>query len=171
MLLVQACSPPEQEVPFEQAPFSHFWPELQLLEQLPQWFASLFVSTHWPPQSVSPGRQMQEPLLQIWSERHWVPQLPQCLGSFCRSIQRLVPQVEVPGPQPHWPPTQACVSAHCLPHAPQLLVLVAVSTSHPLVALPSQSAKLALHEKPQVEALQVRDTLARTGQTWLQDPQ
>lgn len=114
---------------------------------------------------------MHDPPLQIWSERHWLPQLPQWLGSFCRSMQRPPPQVDVPGPHAHCPATQACVSAHWCPQEPQLDVLVAVSTSQPLLATLSQSAKLALHWYPQVDALQVRDALARVGQTWLQDPQ
>jgi hypothetical protein len=83
--------------------------------------------------------------LQIWSEWHCVLQLPQWRGSFCRSMQRLPPQVMVPGPQAHCPLTQASVSAHWCPHEPQLLALVAVSTSQPLLATPSQSLKLAWH--------------------------
>ena len=114
---------------------------------------------------------MQAPPLQIWFQLHWLLQVPQWPGSFCRSMQRLPPHVDVPGPQVQLPPTHDCVSAHWCTQEPQLLVLVAVSTSQPLLALLSQSAKFALHWYPQVDALQVREALALVGQTVLQEPQ
>lgn len=171
LLLVQACRPFEQDEPVEQLPFWHFCPDEHALLQLPQWFASPLVSTHWPLQFVKPGRHTHEPPLQVSSELHPVLQSPQCRGSFCRSMQRLPPQVMVPGPHPHWPVTQAWVSEHWCPQEPQSVVLVAVLTSQPLLAVPSQSVKPELHLNPHFEEVQVREALARVEQELLQLPQ
>lgn len=47
---------------------------------------------------------------------------------------------------PHEPPVQVTPEEHAVPHAPQLVELVRMFTSHPSEATPLQSAKPVLHE-------------------------
>jgi hypothetical protein len=56
-------------------------------------------------------------------------------------------------------------------HAPQFALLVLVFTSQPLLGLPSQSRKPALHTKEQPPAVQTAAALAGAVQTVPQAPQ
>lgn len=56
-------------------------------------------------------------------------------------------------------------------HEPQWDGSLLRSTSQPLAASPSQSAKPALHEMPQVPPPHVRDELGRVGHTFPHEPQ
>ena len=69
------------------------------------------------------------------------------------------------------PEVQFWPKAHARPHAPQFSRSVAVLTSQPFVAIPSQLPKPALHVKPQAPAEQVVVALARAGQTFPHLPQ
>lgn len=55
--------------------------------QAEQWLGSLWVSTHWPPQLVSPEAQdaPQAPDEHTSPVEHAAPQPPQCLGFEDRS--------------------------------------------------------------------------------------
>ncbi len=57
----------------------------QLTPQPPQLFGSAEVSTHVPPQSVRPVRHTQLPPLHVSRLLHWLPHVPQLLGSLLRS--------------------------------------------------------------------------------------
>ena len=64
-----------------------------------------------------------------------------------------------------------CGSEQTLPHALQFPALVLRFTSQPFAALPSQSAKPALHTRPQVPVVHVAVPLFGVGQAWSQVPQ
>ena len=88
----------------------------------------------------------QRPAMQALPDPHAVPQLPQFAPSVCRSTPRplhtLCPEGQLTAqvPLPH-----TCPEAQVVLHAPQLALSLRVFTSQPLAALPSQSAKPALH--------------------------
>jgi hypothetical protein len=75
--------------------------------------------------------------------------------------------VHAPIAQPAAPP----VALHARPQPPQWATAPLVSTSQPLAAAPSQSAKPALQVKPHAPAAQVGVALARAGHTVEQAPQ
>ena len=82
-------TPSQTTVPAGQAhdPEMHDWPPPQARSQLPQWFGSVAVSTHWSPQLVCPGAaQPQPPLRQVWLGPHRFPQPPQFAESVRRSV-------------------------------------------------------------------------------------
>jgi len=72
-------------------------------------------------------------------------------------------------PERHTP--TALESVHPAPQAPQWVELVRVSTSQPLEATPSQSAKPARQVNPQAPAAQVAAAFALAGQAAPQRPQ
>jgi hypothetical protein len=77
-------------------------PEVHFVPHEPQWFGSLLVLTHVPPQSVSDGvlgGQPHCPPEQTSGEVHVVPHAPQLLLSYCVSMQ-VPPQLVVPIPFP-----------------------------------------------------------------------
>ncbi len=82
---------------------------------------------------------------------HTRPHDPQLFGSKLVDVQlpehsvRPAPHVAVQVPAVHTRPAPHAVEALAVLHAPQLLESLAVLTSHPLAALPSQLAKPALH--------------------------
>ena len=84
---------------------------------------------------------------------HAFPHEPQLLGSTVVSVQ-VEPQTVCPAGQAHDPELQIRVARHALPHAPQLVV-VRTSVSHPFVRTPSQFAKPAPHEIPQMPVVQI----------------
>jgi hypothetical protein len=115
------------------------------VEQLPQWFLSMFSSTQALPQSDVPPKHCKPhvPTLftgeQNWPLGHGVLQPPQFCGSCCVSTHVVAPE----SPTPHedqpdwhvathllpwhtWPPGQG------LPHAPQLSSFCVTSTQSPL---------------------------------------
>ncbi len=94
---------------------------------------------------------------------------PQCAGSLVirtQSPEQFV--VPVPHVAPHVPAEQTCPLAHArgaavVEHAPQLALSALVFTSHPLAAMPSQSAKPVAHvPSAQVPAVQVAVAFANT---------
>ena len=94
-----------------------------------------------PAAHVSP----QTPLMQYGvpsADGQTVVQLPQCSGSLARMTQ-LPEQLVCPDWQvtPQTPPEQRDPPTHTVPQAPQLALSVRVSTSQPLAATRSQSAK------------------------------
>jgi hypothetical protein len=80
----------------------------QAMPQPPQLAESLFVSTHEPPQSVSPVAQpaAHVPALQTCVPQD-LPQLPQLPTSDPRSTH-VVPQRSSPTSHTHLPPLQIC---------------------------------------------------------------
>src|SRR5690348_16274505 len=69
-----------------QLPIRHAAPSPQALSQVPQWLASVCVSTQAPSQLVSaPQLSVQAPIEQTWLGLHPLPQLPQFCGSVCVS--------------------------------------------------------------------------------------
>jgi hypothetical protein len=69
------------------------------------------------------------------------------------------------------PAVQFWPKAHARPHAPQFSRSVAILTSHPFAAIPSQLPQPPTQVKPQVPAVQVVAALTRSGQTFPQLPQ
>ena len=86
-------------------------------------------------------------------------------------------QFAKPGLQLPMPQTPAAHDAEpfeveqALPQRPQLPVLVRTSTSQPLLARPSQSAKPTLHVNPHAPAVQNTAAFARAAQVRPQPPQ
>lgn len=86
---------------------------------------------------------------------HCAPQPPQWFTSVkmvtshpfaAIPSQSAYPAAHAPTPQrPAAQAPVACAGAHAIPHVPQCAPLVAVSASHPFAAIPSQSAKGAVH--------------------------
>jgi hypothetical protein len=106
--------------------------------------------------------------LQVCILSHFLPHVPQCLGSVAMSTQvplhklRFIAQVVV-----HWPPEQLGLAArHTLPHCPQFLTSV-VRSRH----WPSQAVSAAVHVTPHVPALQVAVPFAGAAQTVEHEPQ
>jgi hypothetical protein len=102
-------------------PASHIWPVEHALPHAPQLPALAWVSTHWPLQSVRPGRHAHWPPSQTWRSPHCLPQAPQFLGSFVRSRHR---PLHRSSPAAHWqtPPWHAELKrgSQALPQPPQL---------------------------------------------------
>lgn len=105
---------------------------LQTLPQVPQLLLSLTRSLHTllpATHSGRLGRHVQAEAVQVEPLWQIVPQAPQFLGSELVSVQ--VPAVHsMIGGEPHVHalPEQTLPPVHEIPHAPQLLVLVVVST-------------------------------------------
>ncbi len=78
-------------------------------------------------------------------------------------------------PITHAPATHAAVefepAVQRVPQRPQLLEFVVVLTSHPLEAMPSQSAKPVRHVKPHAPAVHVGSALAGAGHAMPHAPQ
>jgi hypothetical protein len=102
--------------------------------QVPQFLASLNVSTHAPEQTFgSVDGQRQKPLLQVALDGQTRPQRPQLLRSVCRFTQA-PPHAVMPVGQvrAHCPPTQLWPLEQRLPQAPQLFRSVPVLTQLPV---------------------------------------
>jgi hypothetical protein len=148
------------------------------LPQAPQWFVLVLVATSQP--SAGLTLQLPKPLLHAAMvqlppaqalvallSRHVLPHAPQWAASLARLTSQ--PSVALPlqsaKPERHAATVQrpakqapaALPGAHTLPHAPQWLASVRVSTSQPLAGLPSQSAKPSLQrataQRPPAQAL------------------
>jgi len=88
----------------------------------------------------------EQPWLTTLAREQTVPHAPQLVGSMAVLAQKAIgaaPQVASGAAQvaPHTPPEQTEPAAQPAPHAPQLALSVRVSTSQPLLATRSQSAK------------------------------
>ena len=105
---------------------------MQLLPHLPQFEASLDVSTHAPLQLACPPSQVQRALWQDSFAAHTKAHAPQLLLSLCRLTQapahalRPVAQLELQTPF-----EQTCPCAQALPQAPQLALALLTSTQAP----------------------------------------
>jgi hypothetical protein len=69
---------------------------------------------------------------------------PQWLASFCRSMQRLPPQVCIPRGHWHWPFWHVLPMPQLCPHVPQSVMLFCRSTQWPLQTEPPGQAQLPL---------------------------
>jgi hypothetical protein len=109
-----------------------------------------------------------------------VPQAPQSVRVFSRVSQPSEgsllqsPKPDVQAWMMHLPAEQVAVPfsvKHALPQPPQFATFVAVSTSHPSVALPLQSARVPPHDEiPHTLETQLAVPLP-AGQTFVQLPQ
>lgn len=155
--------PPQLVVPEPQAPHlpcKQLWPPGQALAQAPQFFASLLVSTHEPPQSVAPAEQLDAhlPAEQTSPLAQALPQAPQFFGSTSVTTHT-PPHSVVPAPhcEAQAPSEQTSPVAHALPQAPQFLGSRLGSTHfppHASVPVPQPSAQLpAEHTSPGAQAL------------------
>jgi hypothetical protein len=97
--------------------------------QMPQLAASYSNCTHWSPHRTEPDGQTQAPPLQIDPPPQVAPQLPQLSGSLRRSTQApLHAERPVVHEAAQRPELHTWAAEHCLPQAPQLAVLLWVST-------------------------------------------
>lgn len=153
----------------------------------PQWFTSAVVFRHVPEQFVSPPGHVcphtpdthtaPPPTAAAHDRRH----IPQLLVSTRVSTSHPLfgspSQSAKPGAHAkrHTPPEQLTVAlargAHALPHPPQLATEVRTSTSHPVVALPSQFPKPGAHANAHTPDAQEPTAFAGVGQTLPQRPQ
>jgi hypothetical protein len=160
--------------------------------QAPQWVALDWVSVSqpllsWPSQSPRPIAQAPTPHTPARHTgvppevMHALPHAPQWASLVRVSVSQPLPAVLSQSPKPvvqlatrHAPPAQAAVAlarAHIAPQRPQCATLVAVSTSQPLVALPSQSAADPIHAAmPHTPAVQ-REAAPGALQALSQRPQ
>jgi hypothetical protein len=145
------------------------------------------VTRQVPPQFVWPDGHAWTHALEVQATlppdgaAHALPQVPQFevfeRVSTSQPLGTSVSQLAKPALQlamPHAPAEHDGVPLaveHALPQRPQLPTLVRVSTSQPLAALPSQSAKPVLQVNPHAPAAQKIDALARAAQARPQPPQ
>ena len=89
------------------------------------------------------------------------------------AVSQVSPTSTRPLPQfeEHTPAAQLCPDEHARPHTPQLVVETRRSTSQPLLATPSQSAKPIAQVKPHAPEEHVAVALARVGHAAPQLPQ
>jgi hypothetical protein len=139
---------------------TQLWPLAQTLPQAPQLFV-LLVRLVSQPLLARPS-QLPKPALQVipqavplhdgvpFTLEHTLPQVPQ----FCVLFRLTQAPLQFPKPALHdatvqVPPVQAAVpfvTLQILPQVPQLFVLLVRLVSQPLLAMPSQLPKPALHE-------------------------
>jgi hypothetical protein len=169
----------ERHVPSPQS-----WPAAHARPQDPQFAGSLATTTQVVPQRAWPVGQgsPQRPAEHTSPAAQLVPQRPQFMElmrvSTSQPLEAVPSQLAKPvvhAPMAHAPATHAAVelapATQRLPHAPQWARVVRVLVSHPLAALPSQSAKPVRHEKPHAPAAQVASALAGAGHTVPHAPQ
>jgi hypothetical protein len=100
------------------------------------------------------------------------PQAPQCAVLVAVSaqvpLQRVVAPVQL---VPQTPSEHTEPVAQAFPHMPQCAFEALSSTSHPLAALPSQSAKPRTQVYPQAPTAQVGVALGGVGHSSPQRPQ
>jgi len=151
-------SPPQFVAPLEhedmQLPAEHTCPAAHARPQLPQLAVSRPRGAHVVPHIVVPTGQEHAPPLHVPLVGHAVPHAPQCWTLFAvaasQPLAALPSQLAYPAahaPTPHAPAAHVAVplaAVHARLHMPQWVSDVRVSTSQPLVAMPSQSAKPAL---------------------------
>lgn len=102
----------------------------QIVPQVPQFFASVFVSVHVPEQAVCPPPQLQAPVLQDCPVAHVVVQLPQCVLSICVSTQAPLQLVDVPWHTQALPKHFIPVP-HLVPQVPQFAAFVVRAAQMP----------------------------------------
>jgi hypothetical protein len=105
----------------------------------PQFAASLFTSTHTPPQSVLPTGHWHVPLEQLIPPEHACPHDPQFAGSTATFVHPL-PHRICPDGHMHAPPMQLSPETHARPHAPQFAGS-ALTSRH----VPPQSIDVPVH--------------------------
>jgi hypothetical protein len=151
--------------------------------QAPQWAVLDARLAQEPPQFISPAAHTvpQRPAEHTWAPAQAARHAPQ----FARSLVVLTsqPLAAIPSQSakpalqvnPQAPAAQVAVALagaeHALPQRPQCVVLARVSTSQPLVAMPSQLSKPALQVSPHVPAAHAGEALAPVGQRVPQAPQ
>lgn len=136
-------------VPFAQVALA-FAGAVQVVPQAPQWAGLVLRVTHEPLHRVPEHVVWHEPLEQTWLDPQATPHPPQFFGSVWVFTQ-LEPHFASPDPHtnPQAPPLQLAAApaggVHALPHAPQWLTLVSVSTQSPAqaVRLPAQDSSHA----------------------------
>ncbi len=133
---------PEQEL--TQDPAVHVWADVQARPQIPQLAGLVWRSTHVVPHRDRPLAHPHWLAEQVWPVGHTWPQVPQLRGSRVVSTQAIPdPEGQVVRVQTHVPWEQTKPEPLCVvqenPQAPQLDVLVAVSTQVPVEALSGQS--------------------------------
>jgi hypothetical protein len=111
---------------------------------MPQWFGSVFKSTHWSSQRLRPSGQPQRPSTQTCVPWQALSHAPQCDVSVCKSVHdALARRVSVgpaahsvkPSGHVHRPSTHICELVHETPQSPQCSPRVFVSTHSPLHAV------------------------------------
>jgi len=139
-------------------PEMHCAPFWQTLPHAPQFWLSLFSSTHELLQSVRPVTAVLHPAAHLPMAQtaivltQFVPQAPQFFGFSERLTQTPLHSV-VPAAQPHAPWRQSFVAAHVVPHAPQLLGSLCLSTHdlpHVESALPASPTGHASTQRPRL---------------------
>lgn len=114
--------------------------------------------------------QVARPLVGTGHARSQAPQVVAALRSVSQPLVALASQFANPALHaiPHEPAAQVARPfagvAHARLQTPQCVTVVRVSTSQPLLASPSQSAKPVVQANPQLAALHVDVAFARTGQ-------
>jgi hypothetical protein len=120
-----------------QLPLTHSSPGSQTVPQLPQWFGSVNVSTHEPPQFIVLLGQvvvLHDPLLQTSSGPQSLPQAPQFSWSVGKNTQSPLQSVSPPAvsqTDEQLPPLQTGLEALVLqfvPQSPQCVLSVLRST-------------------------------------------
>jgi hypothetical protein len=101
-----------------QAPSEQSWSGAQRIPHPPQWFRSLRVLTHSPPQSVKPSWQTHPPSTQAVFGPQLAPQAPQWFGSRARSTQAPL-QLSKPIEQVQAPSRQTRSEPQVFPQPPQ----------------------------------------------------
>jgi hypothetical protein len=116
----------------------------QAVPHAPQLLRSSPSRVHCPAQRVAPFEHAvaQAPLAHTWPAAHARPHAPQLAVSRARAAQ-VPPHIVVPSGQAQAPAAQVPLVGQARPHMPQFWTLLAVATSQPLAALPSQLAKPA----------------------------
>jgi hypothetical protein len=140
-----------------QIPAAHVSPALHARPQAPQFATLEDVSTQVAPHIIRGALHdgTQEPITQPSVGAHRCPHTPQLAESERTSRSQPFAGLASQSPNPaehvaiaHAPPAQngtALGSEQAAPHALQLETDVLMLVSHPFVASPSQSPKLALH--------------------------
>ncbi len=166
---------------------------LHAMPQPPQWARALRVFTSQPSasmalQSAKPSEhapRVQTPAVQtaapLAGAGHAPPQRPQWAALLRVLTSQPLAAIPSQSPKPvsqdatvHAPaahPATPLVAEQAVPHAPQWLVVTASSTSQPLAASPSQSAKPASQVKVHAPIAQALLAWARAGHATPQPPQ
>ena len=143
-------------------PAEHRVPVAQARPHMPQLRLSLRTFTQAPEQSTVPDAHEHTPAAQACPPEQARPHPPQLALSLWRFTH--IPAHSVcPEGHTHAPVTHDCPPVHARPHAPQLVLVAVRLVSHPLVALPSQLPKPAMHvPTAQTPAEHVDVALAKT---------
>ncbi len=159
-------------------------PDGHTVPHAPQLEGSFEVTTQVVPQRVCPGGHgaPHRPRAQTSLAEQVVPQRPQLALLVCaftsHPLAAVPSQLAKPAlqdPTAQAPAMQVEVllgpAVHVAPHAPQWVALVRVSTSQPLAAMPSQSAKPGTQVNPHRLAVHVGEALGTGGHAVSHAPQ